>query len=534
MAHPTRPLALARRGMVASPHYLASQAGVRTLEQGGTAVDAAIAVNAVLSVVYPHMTGIGGDAIWLVYDASLRQVHALNGSGRAALGATRSFFRDHGRDFIPMAGPQSAVTVPGAVDSWLAANERFGRLPMGVLLAAAIEYARDGVPTASGLARATKEHADTLRLFPTTARQFLPQGKVPEHGDIMTAEHLATTLEAIVAEGRNGFYAGPVAEEICAGVQAGGGVLTVADFEAHESTWSEPIATAYRGLTCYQHPPNSQGLVHLIILNILEGFDLHAMGENSPEYLHVCVEATKLAYAERERYLTDPTFAEIPVDHLLSKEYAAELRSRISLTGTMPSLAAQDALGDTTCTVVVDADGNAVSVIQSICHAFGSGYIAGNTGVLLHNRGSKFSLLADSVNSLEPGKRTAHTLMPGMIMRNEAPWLIYGTMGGDGQPQTNTALVVRTVDFGHDVQSAIEAPRTLYGQFWGERTNDLWVEGRFERSALDRLRALGQPAHSVEDWSEIMGHAQGIMIDRDRGILMGGSDPRGDGIAIGW
>jgi gamma-glutamyltranspeptidase/glutathione hydrolase len=497
-------------------------------------VDAAIAVNAVLGVVYPHMTGIGGDAIWLIYDATSQQVHALNGSGRAAAGATRSFFRDQGHKAMPTVGPQSIVTVPGAVDSWLAAHKRFGHLPMGTLLAAAIDYSRDGAPAAAGFARATKEHAEKLRQFPITARQFLPQGNALEHGDVMMAENLAKTLEAIAAEGRSGFYAGSVAAGICAGVEAGGGVLTVADFEAHESTWSAPIITTYRGLTCYQHPPNSQGLVHLITLNILEGFDLGAMGENSPEHLHLCVEAAKLAYTVRDRYLTDPAFTEIPLDHLLSKEYATELRSRISLTETMTSLVAPDASGDTTCTVVVDADGNAVSVIQSICHVFGSGYIAGDTGVLLHNRGSKFSLLARNVNSLEPGKRTAHTLMPGMIMHNTVPWLVYGTMGGDGQPQTNTALVVRTVDFDHDIQSAIDSPRALYGQFWGERTNDLWLEGRFEGSTVDGLHRLGHPAHSVEDWSEIMGHAQGIMIDRDRGILMGGSDPRGDGVAIGW
>lgn len=534
MQHRTRPIALGTRGMVSSPHYMASLAGVRTLEQGGSAADAAISVNAVLSVVYPHMTGIGGDAFWLLYDASSQKVHALNGSGRAGRAATRSYFHDRGYEAIPAVGPLAAVTVPGAVDSWHEANERFGRLPMDELLAPAIAHAREGVPTAAGLAKFTDEHVAILQEFPATKRAFLPRGRAPAHGDVITSEHLAATLEAIAAKGRDGFYRGEVAEEMVASLQEAGGLLTMADFEGHTSDWVEPITTTYRGLSCYQHPPNSQGIVHLLILNILEGFDLKAMGDGSQEYIHVVVEATKLAYAERERHLTDPAFADIPLDRLLSKEYAEQLRSQISLSEVTPPTASQDPFGDTTCTVVVDADGNAVSVIQSICHAFGSGFVAGDTGVLLQNRGSKFSLEEGHVNSLEPGKRTLHTLMPGMILREKSPWMIYGTMGGDGQPQTNTAIVTRVVDFGYDIQSAIDAPRALYGQFWGERTNDLWIESRFPEDSIDGLRQLGQPVRPVGDWADIMGHAQGIIVDQDRGVLMGGSDPRGDGMAIGY
>lgn len=534
MLRTTRPVALGQRGMVASPHYTASLAGLRTLEQGGTATDAVITVNAVLSVVYPHMTGIGGDAFWLLYDASSRKVRALNGSGRAGGGATRSYFRERGYEAIPMRGPLAAVTVPGAVDSWCAASERFGRLPLHDLLAPAIGYASQGFPAAAGLARFTAEHREILQNYSVTERDFLPHGDAPNHGDVVTSEHLAATLRSVAEKGRDGFYSGPVADEMIGSLQRAGGLLTVADLQAHRSDWTEPVATTYRGLTCYQHPPNSQGLVHLLILNILEGFDLEAMGEGGPEYLHVVVEATKLAYAERERHVTDPAFADIPLDHLVSKAYADVLRSRIDLSCAGPPTAAQDAAGDTTCTVAVDAEGNAASVIQSICHAFGSGFVAGNTGVLLHNRGSSFSLSDDHVNSLEPGKRTLHTLMPGMILRDESPLLVYGTMGGDGQPQTNTALVTRVVDFGYDIQSAIDAPRSLYGQFWGDRTNDLWLESRFAETTAEGLRRVGHPVRPVGDWEDMMGHAQGIVVDRDRGILMGGSDPRGDGIAIGW
>ncbi|HET7326009.1 MAG TPA: gamma-glutamyltransferase [Nocardioidaceae bacterium] len=533
MPHTTRPVALGRRGMVSSPHYMASLAGVRTLEQGGSAADAAITVNAVLGVVYPHMTGIGGDAFWLLYDASSSKVCALNGSGRAGTEASRSFFQERGYEAIPTLGPLAAVTVPGAVDSWCAANERFGRLPLHDLLAPAVAYAREGVPTAAGLARFTEEHASTLQQFAATERAFLPNGMPPRHGDTVASEHLADTLEAIAAKGRAGFYSGPIADEIASSLQQAGGLLTVADLELHRSDWVDPVTTTYRGLSCYQHPPNSQGLVHLMVLNILEGFDLQAMGEGSPEHLHLVVEATKLAYAERDRHLTDPEFSDIPLDLLASKEYADQLRSRIDPNHASPA-AAPGPSGDTTCTVVVDADGNAASVIQSICHAFGSGFVAGNTGVLLHNRGSIFSLQEGHVNCVEPGKRTLHTLMPGMILRDDYPVLVYGTMGGDGQPQTNTSIVTRVIDFGHDIQSAIDAPRALYGQFWGERTNDLWIENRFAESTIDGLRRVGHPVRPVEEWADIMGHAQGIIVDRERGLLMGGSDPRGDGMAIGW
>ena len=529
----TRPIALGQRGMVASPHYMASLAGVRTLEEGGTAVDAAIAVNAVLSVVYPHMTGIGGDAIWLIFDAETKHIHALNGSGRAGCGATRRYFHENGHATVPTVGPLAAITVPGAVSSWFAANKRFGRLPVGDLLAPAIRHARDGIPATAGLARAAADQEATLAKYSATRQIFLPDGKPPKHGDIIKTTSLANTLEYIAENGVYGFYEGRIAEAIVRSLRAAGGLLRLDDFSSHRSDWADPISTTYRDFTCYQHPPNSQGLVHLIALNILEGFEIDRWRNSKPEYFHVCAEATKLAYAVRERYLTDPEHARIPLDQLLSKEYANQLRSRISLNSAIDEVASIDVHGDTTCTVVVDADGNAASVIQSICHAFGSGFVAGDTGILLHNRGSKFSLREDHANTLEPTKRTAHTLMPGIVMQGDAPWLVYGTMGGDGQPQTNTAIVTRTIDFGHDIQSAIDAPRALYGEFWGERTNDLWIEDRLEADLIDGLKRLGQPVRKVAAWAEIMGHAQGITIDRARGILMGGSDPRGDGMAIG-
>lgn len=519
--------------MVASPHYLASLAGVQTLERGGSAADAAISVNAVLSVVYPHMTGLGGDALWLLYDAESQSVSALNGSGRAARAASTDYFTSRGMTAIPPTGPLSAITVPGAVDSWQAASSRFGRLSWGDLLAPAIKHAREGFPTSDGVARFTTQHGSDLRSHPMTSRTFLPNGRLPAPGDITQFAGLAETLETVAAKGRDGFYSGWVAEDIVSDLQAAGGLLTMGDFEEQASEWADPVQTTYRDITCYQHPPNSQGVIHLLMLNILEGFDLRGMGDGSAEYLHVMVEAAKLAYIERDRHVTDPDYAESSIETLLSKQYADQLRSKISLDRTMPSVAPSDPHGDTTCTVVVDKNGNAASVIQSICHAFGSAFVAGRSGVLLHNRGSKFSLRDDHINRLEPRKRTMHTLMPGMALRDGRLHLVYGTMGGDGQPQTNTSTITKIVDFDHSVQSAVDAPRALHGQFWGKQTDDLWIEERFPDETLRRLGQVGQHIRPVEEWADMMGHAQVIAIDHDRGITLGGSDPRGDGLALG-
>lgn len=538
MRQTTRPVTLAQQGMVASPHYLASAAGLRVLEDGGTAVDAAIAVNSTLGVVYPHMTGVGGDAFWLIYDAPTATVHALNGSGRAGAGATRGFFHSQGHSSIPIRGPRAAVTVPGAVDSWCASHGRFGALPLPRVLEPAIGYARDGYPVCAGHAACLADVSDMLAEYGDTREAMLPGGRPPRTGDVVRLPKLAETLETVAEKGREGFYEGPVAAEIAASLQQAGGILTVEDLSSHHSDWAVPVATTYRGYDCYQHPPNSQGFVHLMMLNILEGFDIEGMGEDSDEYLHTLVEATKLVFRDRDRYLTDPEFADIPLAELLSKEYAAELRSQIDPARAHSAAPTLEQAGDTTCSVVVDSAGNAVSVIQSLYHECGSGFVAGDTGVLLQNRGSFFSLENDQVNRLEPGKRTFHTLMPGMLFRDGAPCLVYGTMGGEGQPQTSNALVTRVVDFGHDMQRAIDTPRWLYGRTWGEETRDLRIESRFPETVITGLRDRGHPVRLVDEWDSVMGHAQGIRVDNgtsnDRPVLMGGADPRGEGLALGW
>ncbi|MFE7236397.1 gamma-glutamyltransferase [Streptomyces sp. NPDC001231] len=531
MTRTTRPVALARNGMVSTPHYLASTAGLQVLQEGGTAVDAAIAINATLGVVYPHMTGPGGDAFWLIHDAATGRVHALNGSGRAGAHATRPYFRQRDHQEIPTRGPLASVTVPGAIDSWCTAHERFGSLPLARLLQPAITYAREGFAVCDSYAACAAEVAHVLSAHPLTRSTLLPQDRPPVMADVLALPQLAETLETVAEKGRPGFYEGPVAEEIATSLQQAGGLLTTEDLAAHRSEWTEPISTTYRGYRCYQAPPNSQGFAHLMALNIVENFDLGGMTDSSPEYVHLLVEATRLAFADRDRYLTDPDFHDIPLRHLLSKDYAAELSKRVA---PRPAPAGPGARmgGDTTCSVVVDSAGNAVSVIQSLYHEFGSGFIAGRTGVLMHNRGSFFSLDEAHPNRLEPGKRTFHTLMPGMLFRGENLDLVYGTMGGEGQPQTSNALVTRVVDFGRDVQSAIDAPRWLYGRTWGDERRDLRMEDRFSSGTLDELRTWGHPVREVGSWDGVMGHAQAIRVTDD--VLMGGADPRGDGLALGW
>ncbi|GAB3716786.1 gamma-glutamyltransferase [Nocardiopsis oceani] len=535
MSHTTRAVTLAQRGMVASPHYLASLAGLDTLREGGSAVDAAISVNSTLGVVYSHMTGVGGDAIWLIYDAASGSVHALNGSGRAGANATRDLFASQGHTTIPVRGPKAAITVPGTVDSWCAAHNWFGTLPLAHTLRTAINYARGGHAVCAGKARCLNEVSDVLRRYSSSRETlFTSGGQPPKPGDVVRFPKLAETLETIAQQGRDGFYTGAVAEEIVGSLQKAGGLLTMEDLAAHRSEWEQPLSTTYRGFECFQHPPNSQGFVHLMMLNILEGFDLSQMGQTSADYLHTVTEATKLAFADRDRYLTDPDFTDIPLDTLLSKQYAAELRDRIR-----PDLARQPGqpstlAGDTTCSVVVDSAGNAVSVIQSLYHEVGSGFVAGDTGVLLQNRGSFFSLDEEHVNTLEPGKRTFHTLMPGMLLRNGQPYLVYGTMGGEGQPQTSTALVNRIVDYGDEVQQAIDRPRWLHGRTWGEQSEDLRVESRIPESVRSGLQRRGHTVHTVDEFDDIMGHAQAIHVDSSRGVLMGGADPRGEGLALGW
>jgi gamma-glutamyltranspeptidase/glutathione hydrolase len=527
--HHRRPF-LARRAAVASPHELASVAGLGALARGGSAVDAMVAVNAALSVVYPHMTGVGGDAFWLIHDAATGRQHVLNASGRAAAAATCDAYA--GAAEIPARGVRAALTVPGAVDGWVQAHARFGRRPFAEGVAPAIELARDGFPVPESLARHTAGWRGLLASEPSTAAAYLrPDGAPYAQGDVLRLPRLAETLAAIAASGRAGFYEGEIAAAIAGYVARAGGVLTADDLAAHRADWVEPARVTYRGRTAVAPPPNSQGFAGLQILGMLDHVDVAALADDPAAYIDVMVRATALAFEDRDRYLCDPAFGDVPLDRLLDPSYLAD---RATLLGGSPAaaLAVPRAAGDTTFSCAVDADGNAAAVIQSIYQEWGSGVVAGDTGVLLQNRGCFFSLDPAHPNCLAPGKRTAHTLTAAMLIGDTGPELVYGSMGGEGQPQTQATIATRVIDHGLSVQAAIDDPRWLLGRTWGEDHRGLRLEARFGPQVADELTARGHENVSlVEDYTDVVGHAQAIRVFPDR--VEAAADPRGDGAALG-
>ncbi len=528
-----RPVTMAPHGLVASPHYLASQAGVDILKRGGTAVDAAIATNAVLNVVYPHMCGIGGDAFWLIYDASKKDLAFLNASGRSPYAASIEYFQKAGMKSIPVRG-LLAVTVPGAVDGWFQAHGRYGKLPIPSILEPAIGYARNGYPIGHILSFKIHEAVSELSRFPTSKTLFLPGGKAPRPGDVLTNPGLAGSLEKIAREGRDVFYRGEIARAIVKFSQENGGLLSEKDFQDTQSTWGDPISTQYRGYKVFETAPNSQGLTALLILNLLEGYDLSSLGFQSPDHLHLTVEAKKVAFADRNHYISDPDMVKIPVAELLSKGYAAKRRSLIRMDRAMDSAAVAPGNPgrDTIYLCVVDEMGNAVSLIQSLFHSFGSAVVAGETGIVLQNRGAYFSLNPGHVNCLKPHKRTFHTLMASMTFRDGKPFMVFGTSGADGQPQTHAQVMTAVFDFGLDMQSALEAPRWVAGRELPE--NALAVESRLPAATVEELRKRGHEIQMAESWAQTMGSAHGIIIHPENGLRMGGADPRSDGAAIGY
>ena len=533
------------RGMVTSPHYLATQAGVDTLRKGGTALDAAIAVAAVLAVVYPQMCSIGGDNFWLAHEAATGTLHGINASGRSGEKATRDFFTQKGLSAIPLRGPLAACTVPGVVSGWDAAHtlSRLWGSPLSLadLLQEAIALASEGFAVTPSLAYWLHEDCKTdpqgyrqLQNQPGFASTFLPTGKPAHVGQRLRLPELAATLSLIAQEGPRSFYEGELAERMTRWLADNGGLLTARDFAQHDAETVTPLSVRYRGLEACNLPPNTQGVASLSILNILEHMDVASLGEGSAEHIHAIVEATKLAFAERDAYVTDPDFAQIPLDCMLSPAHGRELAQRIHMAHALEPANLLEPKGDTCWFGVVDAQGNAVSAIQSIFHDFGAGIVAGDTGVLLQNRGSFFSLDPSHVNTLEPLKRTMHTLNPPMLRKNGKPWLVYGTMGGEGQPQTQAALVTRMVDFGLSPHDAVAAPRWLYGRSWGLPVNNLRIEGRFAPRVATTLQHLGHDVEVLSGFNDLMGHAGAILCDQNTGLLFGATDPRSDGLAAGY
>ncbi len=520
----TRSAVRAMNGMVATSQPLASAAGLRVLQQGGNAIDAAVAAAAVLCVVEPMMVSPGGDLFALVWDAKKKELKALNASGRAPQAASIDQLKKRGFTHIPQNGIHS-VTVPGAVDGWAKLLERYGTMKLAEVLKPAIECAERGYPVTDVIA-ADWEAGFAFKKNEDFARTFLPDGHALKPGEIFTNKNLARTLKAIAAGGRDVFYKGELARKIVKFAESQGGLHTMQDFAAHTSNWLDPISTVYRGYTVYELPPNNQGLAVLEILNILEGYDVRSLGHNTAEYLHLLVEAKKLAYADRAWHIADPAFYKAPLDKLTSKEYAAELRKKIDLNHAAgPSPVGSRGGEDTVYLTVVDKDHNAVSFIQSIFSAFGSGLVAGDTGIVLHNRGAGFSFDSNHPNKLEGGKRPFHTLIPAMVFHEGQPWLTFGLMGGDMQAQGHAQVLLNLIDFGMDVQQAGEQAR------FRDFESGLALESAI---GPDVRKALEAKSHRLTIAPGMFGGYQAIMIDPKSGALFGGSDPRKDGCAIGW
>ena len=542
--HSTRSVVMGRNGMIATSQPLASAAGLKVLQDGGNAIDAAVTAAAVLAVVEPSMTGIGGDLFAIVYDAKTKTLRALNASGRSAYAATPDVFAKRNLTRVPNAGVLS-VTVPGVIEGWSELLSKLGTIPMAKAVAPAIGYAKNGYAVSEIISGQWKASERKLAADPITAATFLPGGHYLQPGEIFGNPKLAATLQLVATGGRDAFYKGPIARAIVADMRRRDGLLEERDFAEHKADWVEPISTNYRGYDVYELPPNTQGFLVLEMLNILEGFDLKAMGHNSAEYLHALVEAKRIAFADRAAYLGDPDSVPPAVlKTLLSKEYAALRRKDIDPAlaadsykpGTikgMSSSAGAEAdqnftgldRGDTIYMTAADGKGNFVSLIQSLFSDFGSGIVAGDTGILLHNRGSSFNLTAGHPDQIAPHKRPLHTLIPAFIMKDGKPYMSFGVMGGDHQAQGHTQVVVNLIDFGMNVQEAGEAARVNHGN------NGLQVENAVSQQARD---GLAQRGHKVSGSGGNYGGYQGIIFNALTGVLMGGSDVRKDGLAIGW
>jgi gamma-glutamyltranspeptidase/glutathione hydrolase len=525
LSQSTRSMVVARRGIVSTSQPLAAEAGVSTLRAGGNAFDAAIATAAVLNVVEPMSTGVGGDVFVLGHDAKSKTLFGLNGSGRSSRHATLEHYRRDGRTHIASDHIDS-VTVPGAVDAWYSLHQKYGRLEWKKVLAPAIYYAKEGFPVSEVIADAWAITSAGNENLPGFAENYLPNGRPPKLGEVFHQPALAETLTAVANHGRDGFYRGKVGEKITAFFKKHGSLIDAKDLADHTSTWVQPVKTTFMGYEFYELPPNGQGIAAIEILNILEGFDLKSMGHNSAAYLHHLIEAKKLAWTDRDTFIADPEKANVPTETLISKEYAAKMREQIDpkkASKTMKSLLAEK--GDTVYLSVVDGEGNACSFINSVFHAFGSGHVVNGTGICLQNRGALFSLEADHLNVIAPSKRPFHTIIPAMLTKNGKPIYCFGVMGGDMQPQGHVQVLLNILVFGMNVQEAGEAARFRHME------RGVALEHGVMQEVRSKLEAMG---HTLIDDPGSFGGYQGIWIDPETGVLYGGSDNRSDGAAIGF
>lgn len=536
----TRSEVIARNGMAATSQPLATQAALDVLKKGGSAMDAAIAANAVLGLVEPASCGIGGDIFAIVWNAKEEKLYGFNGSGRAPKALNMDYFVDKDMKYVPLYGPLP-VSVPGCVDGWFAMHAKFGKLPMADLLQPAIDYGREGFPVSEVIAYEMASNYKGMEEIPGFAETYLPNGRPPMKGEVFKNPALSNTYEKIAKGGRDVFYKGDIARTIDAFMKKHGGFLAYEDLASHTSNWVEPVSTNYRGYDVWELPPNGQGTAALQMLNILEDYDIASMGFGSPEYLHVLTEAKKLAYEDRAKFYADPDFNDIPMEELLSKEYAGERRALIKADRAARSYPAGDMeieSGNTTYLTVADKDGNMVSLIQSIYSEFASGMVPDGLGFVMQNRGQMFNVQDKThANALEPGKRPFHTIIPAFITKDGKPWVSFGLMGGAVQPQGHAQIVINLVDFGMNLQEAGDAPRMRHrgsSQPTGSKMTSggtLNLESGFDYKTIRELRKKG---HQISFGVGIYGGYQAIGVDLENRVYSGASESRKDGQAAGY
>ncbi len=533
----TRSEVIAQNGMAATSQPLATQAAIDILQKGGNAIDAAIAANAVLGVVEPTGCGIGGDLFAIIWSSEKQKLYGLNASGRSPRSLKLDYFKKNGYQFIPATGPLP-VSVPGCVDGWYEMHELFGRIQMRDILQPAINYARNGFPVTEVIAFYLESNVRALSEFPNIKETYMPNGKVPAKGEIFKNPNLANTLEKIAKGGRNEFYRGSIAKTIDAFMKANGGFLSYDDLSRHSSEWIQPVKSSYRGYDVWELPPNGQGIATIQILNILEGFDIEQMGFGSAQYIHTFTEAKKLAFEDRAKYYADQRFSKVPVTQLISKKYAAERRKLIN-----PSRAARIVnsgkieAGNTIYLTVADRFGNMVSLIQSNYRGMGSGMCPTGLGFILQDRGEMFSLDPGHANAYAPGKRPFHTIIPGFITKNGKPWISFGVMGGDMQPQGHAQIIVNLIDFKMNLQEAGDAPR-IYHTGSSEPTGQVMTDGGilYLESGIrwEEIRQLLTMGHNVQWNLGSYGGYQAIMWDEKNKVWYGASESRKDGQASGY
>jgi gamma-glutamyltranspeptidase/glutathione hydrolase len=533
----TRSEVFAEHGMAATSHPLATQVALQVLRDGGSAVDAAIAANATLGLMEPTGNGIGGDLFAIVWDPKTRKLHGLNASGRSPKSLSLEYLQQQGKT-IPPRGPLP-VSVPGTVDGWFELHGKFGKLPIARDLQPAIDYAREGHPVHEIIANAWARSVPVLSKFPGFTEQFTIKGRAPAKGEVWKNPNLANTLGKIAAGGRDAFYKGDIARTIAAYIKQQGGFLSYEDLAAHTSEWVEPVSTRYRGYDVWELPPNSQGIAALQMLNILEGYDLRKMGFGSADYLHVLTEAKKVAFEDRAKYYADPEFVKMPVRELVSKKYADSRRKLIDMNKAAKRYDAGNVAlreGDTIYLTTADKDGMMVSLIQSNYRGMGSGMAPPGLGFILQDRGELFSLIAGQNNTYAPGKRPFQTIIPAFITKDGKPWLSFGVMGGDMQPQGHVQIVVNLIDFGMNLQEAGDAPR-MYHTGSSEPTGEIMTDGgvlNLEAGiAPEVLRELMNRGHAIS--STAAGAYGGYQaIRRENGIYAGATESRKDGQAAGY